>query len=56
MYISLQREKSGSGPLGQGSASQHVCSAALSGSLAACYMLITYGLGLEEDIGWMDGY
>lgn len=28
--------------------SQHVCCAALSGSLDACYMVITYGLGLEE--------
>lgn len=29
-------------------ASQHVCSATLSGSLPACCMVITYELGVEE--------
>lgn len=47
-HVIMLWEISGSGPLGRGLASQHVCSATLPGSLPACCMVITYELGVEE--------
>lgn len=49
--MSLLWEISGSGPLGRGLASQHVCSAALAGFPPACCMVITYELGVEAADG-----